>query len=185
MIGALASPYLQYYLFERQIIEGQGNRVPRGVAVALVNHRIRTAMLSGEANVYDKLLGARGGYALGGAVGRFLEAYFGASAPIVMNLCSSENRLSSALSEMLIAPEMPMRVAAGSIMSIAQESSAAADLLGLISPIAIAEENLVAAAISLDRVKLEKAMIVHPLVRQPNKISELTGYIESTWSSQT
>jgi hypothetical protein len=65
MIGALASPYLQYYFFEHQIIEGQDNQALRATVVASVNRKMRSIMLSGKADIYDELLQARGGYALG------------------------------------------------------------------------------------------------------------------------
>ena len=73
-----------------------------------------------------------------------------------------------------------MRVSAGSIRSIVRQSSDAAGLLSLISPIATAEENLMLAAIDRDRAKLEKAMLVHPLVRQLDRVRELAKYIESS-----
>jgi alpha-galactosidase/6-phospho-beta-glucosidase family protein len=180
MIGALASPYLQYYFFEHQIIEGQDNQALRATVVASVNRKMRSIMLSGKADIYDELLQARGGYALGAAVGRFLGSYFGVNPPVVMNLCSRANHLNFPLSKMLIAPEMPMRVSAGSIRSIVRQSSDAAGLLSLISPIASAEENLMLAAIDRDRAKLEKAMLVHPLVRQLDRVRELAKYIESS-----
>jgi 6-phospho-beta-glucosidase len=171
-LGAVPSPYLQYFYRHDAILERQrGGEQPRATAVAEIERELLELYRDPELRVKPPQLELRGGaYYSEAAVGLLASLADGGGDVHVVDLRNDGTVAGLADDDVV---EVPARIERDGPVPLAQ-APLAPELLGLVQHTAAYERLAAEAARTGDPLLVWKALLAHPLVGQDDAAVELT-----------
>jgi len=169
-LGVVPSYYLRYFYLEDEVLAEQRSGTPRAEEVAEIERELLGLYRDETLTEKPALLERRGGAFYSEAATQLVTALASDSGAVQVVDVRNGGTLAGLTDDDLV--ELPARVGAKGAEPLPQ-APLAPELLGLVQHVAAYERLAASAAVSGDREQAARALLVHPLVGQWPKNSEL------------
>jgi len=173
-LGAIPSYYLRYFYFHDEVLAEQRDGVPRATTVAEIERELLRLYRDPSLTTKPKLLEQRGGAYYSEAATQLVAALSTAAGDVQVVDVRNEGAIPGLAADDVV--ELPARIGREGPVPLPQPPLAP-ELLGLVQHVAAYERLAAAAAITGDRMLVQKALLAHPLIGQVPQADELVDLL--------